>query len=288
MCRSQAEGGQRCYAHALEAYTKMRERNALGHGTEAFQQGRNPVLAANTIAQDTPEARSQALGWVPFDDRTEDPKTSSLHTARILLASSENGRALVDSWRTATDGPDRAALEAMWGKNQDAIDDYLNRVQEQGRELAEQNETIRKLTNPTVWTHVRTRAKALAESFSKDFSAYAKFAGPGAMLILNGLRSDGWAAGVQLGIGAIALGVTAYLAYDETRFGTPSDRINKIRGQQQRDERALAEREEATVRAVYDRDVRRGMVTPPAPTDERRRSFKQLVREVTSSLGPAA
>jgi hypothetical protein len=289
MCRSQAEGGQRCYAHALEAYSKVRDRNALGHGTEVFQRSRDASRAAETIASDTPETRAQALGWVPFDDPADHPNTKSLHTARILLASSENGRALVDSWRTATNGPDRAALEAMWGKNQDAIDDYLNRVQEQGRELAAQNETFRRLANPTAWTHVRARAKALVDSFSKDWTAYAKFTGPGAVLIMNGLRSNGWAAGIQLGAGALALGVTAYLAYDETRHsGTPQGQAARLQGQQQRDRRERDEREIATVKAVYERDVRRGVVKPPAPSEERKRSFRRLVQDVASSLSPAA
>lgn len=289
MCRSQAEGGQRCYAHALEAYTKVRDRNSLGHGTWEFQRTRNDALAAKAISTDTPEARQQALGWVPFDDPADHPNVKSLHAARILLASSEDGRALLDSWRTAGDGPDRSALEAMWGKNQDAIDDYLNRVQEQGRELAEQNETLRRLANPTKWTHVRTRAKALVDSFAKEWSAYAKFAGPGAMLIMNGLRSDGWAAGIQLGAGVLALGFTAYLAFDETRHtGTPEGQTRRLQYKQQQEQADREKRENATVRAVYDRDVRRGVVKPPVPSDERKRSFRRLLKDVTTSLDPAA
>lgn len=276
MCRSKAEGGQRCFSHALAAYEKARERNALGHGLPAYHDSRDEETAAAHARGDYGDhaaVRAQALNWIPGGDG------DSLHDARIALASTEQGRALIDQWRTQTDGVDRASLEAMWGKNPDVIDAYLTRVQEHGAALKEKNDAVRKLVHaPTRATRFQARAQVLARAFSAQWQQYAKVVGPGVGLLVNGVRADGWAAGIQLGTGALALGFAAYRAFDDSRNAT-TKQARKLEGDFAEQYRIAEQRELTTVENVHAQDKRAGRLRPTP-----RGGYQRLLQQVKQSL----
>lgn len=276
MCRSKAEGGQRCFSHALAAYEKARERNTLGHGLKGYHDSRDEQAAAEYARGDHGDhaaVRAQALNWIPNNDRGD-----SLHDARIALASTEQGRAQVDQWRSQTEGADRDSLEAMWGKNPAAIDQYLTRVQEQGVALREKNEAVRKLVDaPTMATRFQARAQVLARAFSTQWQNYAKIVGPGAMLLLNGARADGWAAGIQLGAGALALGFAAYSAFNDTRNATSKQA--RLLEQGFAEQYSIAEqRELTTVNNVHAKDEQDGRLRPTQG------GYQRVLRQVKKSL----
>lgn len=279
MCRSKAEGGQRCFGHALASYEKSRDKAFAGHGLEPYQQFRDAEAAARRVTRDVVETRAQAVEWMPDTDHIE-----TLNQSRIALASTEQGRALIDSWRTATSGPDRASLEQMWGKNQDAINDYLDRVQQHGKDLAEKNEKMRRLQSPRhLVTRFRARAASLAKVFQEEWQSAGPALGTAAYSIFQGVRADStWGTSVGVGAGVLLLGVTAYTAWQQSSSAkVVAEELDSAYRQRIKADEV---REKATVQAVYDRDVRQGKVSP---SEEAKVRFRDRLREVKATISAA-
>lgn len=259
MCRSKAEGGQRCFGHALQSYEKVRDQ----------------LLAEQASLPDTAQARAEQAKWsMAWDARDNE----SLNRARIMLASTEKGRALIEEWRKPGDNPDRRALEKMWGRNQDAIDDYLNRVVEHGKETAKVNEQVRRL-NTSRLARFRVRAEALIEEFTGNWRANAGLVGTAATSAYRAWHSSGGAQAIYIGTAAVALGVVAYLAWKGTRYHRWEHARDAAQDTLPRRQAYAEGRERTTVKEIHARDVARGAVPPPpTPSAEAKASYRDSVR----------
>lgn len=266
MCRSQAEGGQRCFAHAKERYETARGK-AVAEAREQAHRNR-PASATDRIFTNV----AKAYGG-----------PGNLHDARVALASTKDGAALVESWRTAADGPDRAALEAMWGPNPDAINDYLDRVQEHGRALAERNEAVRKISAPLNETGFRARARLMAQAFARDWRQQGGIVVAAAVTAYKGVHlGDGLGTAVATA-SVLALGYAAFTAWQNAK-SSALWQIRKLERAHENRTEESTRREQATVRAVFERDVRRGVVDPTASA---KKSYRDRVQKIVGAPASA-
>lgn len=166
MCKSKAEGGQRCYAHASAALTKAE--SAAADALAKWETAREEWGAASRAIQASPGDPDLAQANVDARERAHalgreyhDVHLARVHRAQATLMTTERGY-----------------LEAM--ATADAMDDAAKRITSRIEKGAQIEAALRLRTRAVAintgrdWSEVHKELRAAAQARSRRLSLYAR------------------------------------------------------------------------------------------------------------------